>query len=378
MDRIAAISAVTLAIAVSVCVTAAAGEESQVTSSVVCGTCHRDIYAMWRSSSHASAVENVVFLDALHEIQASDPATGRLCLGCHAPLAETIRDPSLTQQATWEGVSCDTCHSIVSVELGRGGAKQVIDLGAVKRGPIKDAVSPAHEVVYSPLHTSALVCAGCHEFQNAEGTPIITTYSEWQQSAAGREGRSCQACHMRLTRADVVDPKVKRVTRSEVNLHEIPGGHSPTQLNKALSVSQAVSRRGDELTIEIVLANKGAAHAVPTGMPGRSVILALAVRTSDGRSFEERRTYGKTFRDSAGQLITREGRVFAPGVQLESDSRIRPDEQRTETFHFPVAAAATANASLKLRYEHDPGGAPENRTSLTFFTQNQVCPPESH
>jgi len=62
---------------------------------------------------------------------------------------------------------------------------------------------------------------------------------------------------------------------------------------------------------------------------------------------------------------------------LESDSRVKPDEQRTETFRFPVAAVATATVSLKLRYEHDPGGAAENRTSLTFFSQDRIVPPES-
>ncbi len=355
---------------------AATIENGQITSSVVCGTCHRDIYRMWRSSAHASAVESVVFLDALRDRERQDPGVTRLCLGCHAPFAELGGDLALKQQVTWEGVSCDACHSLTSVDLKPGGVTQVFAPGPVKRGPIRDAVSTGHEVAYSPLHTSALVCAGCHEFRNAEGTPIITTYSEWQDSSAGRRGTTCQSCHMGLTGADVVDPKVKRVAMSEVNLHEMPGGHSPAQLNKGLSISESTVRQGDDLTLEVRLTNKGAGHAIPTGMPGRRLILFVGVRTSDGKAFEEKRTYSKTFLDAGGQTIAGDGGVFTPGVRLATDSRIKPDEQRKETFHFPVPATATVTVNLKLHYEHVPGGAPENRTWITFYTQDRVYPPE--
>jgi Cytochrome c554 and c-prime len=346
-------------------------EDGQITPSVVCGTCHRDIYEMWQSSAHASAMRDVVFVEAYRETEAQDATTARLCLQCHAPLAGVNPDPGLTAQAAWDGVSCDACHSLVSVELAPGGARQTFEPGPVKRGPIKDAVSVGHETAYSPLHTSALVCAGCHEFHNAAGTPIITTYSEWRDSAAGREGKTCQACHMTVTRADVVDPKVQRVA-GNVNLHQMPGGHSLIQLNKAVAVAMNAAWQADGLAVTVQLTNKGAGHAVPTGMPGRRVILELSVRTSDGASFAEQRVYTKTFRDAEDRMITRDGPVFGHAVRLDSDSRIKPDEQRTETFVFPVSSGATANVVLKLHYEHVPTGGAENRTRFTFYSAERM------
>jgi cytochrome c554/c'-like protein len=374
-DRlVVALAAVTLA--ASSGLAASTIENGQITPSVVCGTCHRDIYQMWRASAHASAMEDVIFVDAYRDMEKHDAATAALCIRCHAPLAQVAGDQELVRQSTWDGVSCDACHGLVSVELAPGGARQVFDIGPVKRGPIRDATSVGHETAYSELHGSALLCAGCHEFQNAEGTPLITTFSEWKESGPGRSGVTCQSCHMGLTRAAVVDPKVKRVPIDRVNLHQMPGGHSLAQLNKALEVDASATRQGDRLALVVRVSNGGAGHAVPTGMPGRRVILGVTVHTSDGQSYEERRVYTKTFRDAHGDPIERDGFVFARGVRLDADTRIRAGEVRTETFSFPVSPGATAYASFRLHYEHAPTGGPENRTWITFYTADRTYLPD--
>jgi hypothetical protein len=365
MRVIAAVAAATVFATAAPCRSAPI-ENGQITPSVVCGTCHRDIYKMWRSSAHARAMD-VVFLEAYRDTEARDRTTARLCLGCHAPLTAVSPDPALAAQASWDGVSCDACHSLVSVETHPGGARQTFAPGPVKRGPIRDAVSIGHETAYSALHASALVCAGCHEFHNAEGTPIITTYSEWQASTASRDGKTCQSCHMTVTAAEVVDPKVARV-EERVNLHQMPGGHSLLQLNQALKVAMDATWRIEGLDLTVRLTNRGAGHAVPTGMPGRRVILAVEVLTTDGRSFEASRVYTKSFHDAEGKTITHDSGVFSPGVRLERDSRLAPDEERTESFVFPVAPEAGAHVSMRLHYEHVPTGGPENRTWLTFYT----------
>jgi hypothetical protein len=288
---------------------------------------------------------------------------------------DLTKDFGLQKKVSWEGISCDICHSLVSVRAEGPGNRLVVEPGPVKRGPIRDATSTGHEVLYSELHTQALVCAGCHEYSNPEGTAVMTTYSEWKGSESAKQGKTCQQCHMSRTQANVVDPRVKRLPVQGVNLHEMPGGHSLDQLHKALSVTFQPERKGDELLFDVRLANRGAGHSVPTGMPGRRVLLDLAVRTSDGKSFEEHKSYGKSFADSAGKTINRDSAYFAKGVRLESDSRIRPEEQRVERFRFPVAAAATAFVSVKLRYEHSPTGGPENRTSITFLSEERTLPP---
>ncbi len=347
-----------------------------IASSETCGECHKDIYRMWSASAHARAMEDEIFLDAFRETKASEgDDVARRCLACHAPLTAVNSDWNLAQKVTWEGVNCDVCHGMVSVDMSSATPRPVLDIGNVKRGPIKGAVSSAHEVEFSELHTSALACAPCHEGTTPDGVQLMTTYSEWKESSAAREGKNCQDCHMAKTKANVVDPKIARVADSEVNLHEVPGGHSLDQLHKALSVWLEPERQGDSLIVNVRLANKGAGHAVPTGMPGRRVILALGVREGTGQSFEEQRSYSKTFTDASGETITRDSKYFTKGVEFQSDTRIQADERRNERFAFPVPASATAYITLKLHYEHAPTGGPENRTWLTFYTENRTLPP---
>ena len=351
----------------------------QPSRSDVCGECHRDIYRMWRASAHAAAMEDPVFLDAYRETTARDGETaGRVCIRCHSPLVDTTGDFALERKVTWEGVSCEACHSLTAVELSSAGARLVFDVSRVKRGPIRDATSTGHEVAYSELHTTALACAGCHEYANPEGTPIMTTYSEWKSSGAAKTGKTCQTCHMGRTQADVVDPRILRAPEVEVNLHEVPGGHSLEQLNKALSASiLEPDRSGDRLDIRVRLANKGAGHAVPTGMPGRRVILRVQVDTSSGRSFSDQRVYEKVFTGADGKVIERGSGFFAPRVELDRDSRIRPDEQRVESFPFAVPAGDTAHVEVKLLYEHTPTQGDEGRTRLTFLSERRVVPPRT-
>lgn len=341
-----------------------------------CGSCHKDIHRMWRASAHAQAMEDPVFLETFRETVAREgEPLSRTCLACHAPLAEITGDLKLEEKTTWEGVSCDVCHSMTKVDLSAGRPRISFDLGAVKRGPIRDADSIAHEVAYSELHTSALGCAGCHEWVNTDGTPILSTYSEWQASGAAREGKACQACHMGKTRANVVDPRVKRTPHAEVNVHDVPGGHSLDQLHKALAVAIRPKREGNDLTLDVTLTNKGAGHAVPTGMPGRRVLLELTVQSSQGEAQRAERTYARAYVDAAGQPIRRDSAYFSPGVTLQGDTRLKADERRAESFRFEVPAAATAFVSLKLHYEHAPMGNEENRTFVTFFSEERTLPP---
>jgi hypothetical protein len=177
---------------------------------------------------------------------------------------------------------------------------------------------------------------------------------------------------MGRVRAAVVDPKVARVQHAEVNVHEVPGGHSLDQLHKALSVTVHPKHAGDSLRVEVRLTNKGAGHAVPTGMPGRRVVLDVRVRTSDGTTFEDSRIYERFFLDASGRRVTEASRYFTGGIRLESDSRIRADERRVETFSFPVSASATAYMTVRLNYEHAPMAQDEGRTLLTFYSESRT------
>ncbi|MBD3162636.1 MAG: hypothetical protein GF346_09725 [Candidatus Eisenbacteria bacterium] len=338
----------------------------------VCGECHRDIYTTWKASAHSRSLEDPTFLDAFRATEAREgDKTARLCLGCHAPMVTVNGDYALEQKTTWEGVSCDVCHSIVSVDLEGRPPGLELEIGSIKRGPIRDAESMHHEVVFSDLHTKSIACAGCHEYTNAEGTPLLTTYTEWKGSAAAQDGKTCQTCHMSLTAGNVVDPRVARVGEAEINLHEVPGGHSIQQLHKAFRVVIEPAREGDTLRVEVQIINRGAGHAVPTGMPGRRVILTVNARGYSGARFEEKRVYGKFFLDEEGDRIVHDSGYFAAGVRLESDSRIQPDETRVERFAFPIGAEVTTDLQVQLHYEHAPMGEEEPKTRLTFYSEKR-------
>jgi len=320
-------------------------------------------------------MEGAVFLTALQNAAENEGAeVARACLGCHAPLAETIRDTELTSKLAWEGVGCDVCHSVAAVDASGPNPRMVFDLGGPKRGPIRDAESSAHGVEYSDLHESSLICLGCHEYTNPQGDAILSTYSEWKASTAAAAGKNCQDCHMARTEANVVDPSVKRVTGVPVNLHEMPGGHSLGLLTGALRATVGFERRGDDLAVSVKIGNKGAGHAVPTGMPGRRLILAVTVRTKSA-TFEEKRVYTKLFADAAGDTITRDGGCFAPGARLLADTRLQSGEQRTESFAFRVPASESASISMKVHYEHSPTGRPEDRTWLTVLSEDRLVRP---
>ena len=359
----------------SLAVTGAVAGDTPWTTSDACAACHRDIYRVWRESRHGEALEQPFFLDAFRETESTrDAELAQLCLTCHAPMAGIIGDKKLEQKISWEGVTCDYCHGLVSVEMTESGPRTQVEISDVKRGPIRGAESTSHEVAYSELHTQSIVCAPCHEFVNRQGVPILTTYTEWQQSGAARRGDGCQTCHMALTEADVVDPRIKRSAQALVNLHEMPGAHTIQQLLRALSVTIEPSRRDDQLDLRVGLANRGAGHAVPTGMPGRRIVLHVEVKAAR-ETQEDRRVYGKQFQNAAGQTVDHVADYFAGGVRLESDTRIRADEERVESFRFPVPPDATATVNVRLIYEHVPRGEGQERESLVFYSERKLIRP---
>jgi hypothetical protein len=159
-----------------------------------CGSCHRAIHEAWKLSSHSQAMESRLFQDALESAETEFGAPARkVCLNCHAPLAALTGDLALSRKTSWEGVTCDFCHSIRSITMGGANPRAEIKLTLVKTGPLKDAVSGAHATEFSPAHVSSSLCATCHEYKNAGGFPVLTTYSEWQNSRYAKEGVECQS-----------------------------------------------------------------------------------------------------------------------------------------------------------------------------------------
>ena len=93
-------------------------------------------------------------------------------------------------------MTCDYCHSVKSIQVQGNTARATVGFDGTKTGPLGDAIAPEHGTAFSEVHTTSLICAPCHQYENPQGFAVLTTYSEWEQSSQGRDGVNCQECHM--------------------------------------------------------------------------------------------------------------------------------------------------------------------------------------
>lgn len=339
----------------------------------VCGNCHRAIHDAWKTSSHAHAMDSRLFQDVLELAEADLGHSARkVCLGCHAPLAAPTGDLALLKKSSWEGVTCDYCHSITAISTSGPNAKAILTTSGTKSGPLQDAPSPAHGTVYSAIHTSSLLCSTCHEYRNASGFAVLTTYTEWKNSRYAKEGKQCQSCHMYRVAGEVVDPLIQRSADLKINLHQMPGSHSLEQLTSAVRAQMTAVREGDKLRVTVDVTNQKAGHYLPTGSPLRQLVLEVRADTYSGKHFTQERVYARKIADQHGAPIEREHFAFIRGSKVLSDTRLAPDEKRSETFVFPLAVRDQAQIKATFWYYYSPLARTESEKRITFLTLNRL------
>ncbi|MBI1999738.1 MAG: hypothetical protein HYY88_07750 [candidate division NC10 bacterium] len=321
---------------------------SGFTSSQVCGTCHQDIFAMWKGSKHARAFENPIFAAAYRDLQREGGDARRLCLRCHAPIAGITGDLEAQQIITREGVTCDFCHSVAGVAIRDTDSPFVVEVGGPKRGPKVGASSAAHAIQPSILHKSSRLCGGCHEFRNPEGLTTISTFSEWRASSYPAELRACQDCHF-LPVNGRSTVQTGNPVGSRIPDHRLQ--RSQEQLRDAvkLDVPQVI-READRAVVRVAIRNTGSGHAVPTGHPSRRLLLKVEVRSAGSGSIlgEATRTYQKQLLDGSGRVLVRDAELMR--ARNVSDNRIAPHEVRTETFTFSIPPGEAVRVRAEVEY----------------------------
>ncbi len=367
--------AITVAIVLALTTAAAAAGKLPVPASAeLCGRCHRAIHDSWATSAHANAMTSPNFIDALDAAENEYGVEARqVCLGCHAPASALLDDKDLARKVSWEGVTCDYCHSMREVKQDGPNPKAVVQFGTVKSGPSKDSSSPAHGTAYSSVHTSALLCAVCHEYKNAGGFSVVTTYSEWKDSPSGKGDLECQQCHMELVRGSVVEPRVRRESSHLVNLHAMPGSHSVSQLNKAVTAKLTAKRNGMTIDVSVKVKNEGAGHFLPTGSPMRQMILEVRVTSAGVTVASEQRIYTRLLADADGKTIEKEYVAFLKAAKVVSDTRLAPDETRLESFTFRVPAGRSARVEAIFYYFH-AATDPEKGDRIKFLNLSKNLP----
>lgn len=288
-----------------------------------CGECHNGPFSDWSSSSHARASRSPLYVAMRGQTDAAS------CDPCHAPLAQKV-DP--LEPVAGEGVTCEVCHSITDVKEHPARASMTFALeDNVKRGPIcggKD--NYFHKMGCSPLHSESRVCAGCHHWTlslpGGGELPIFTEHDEWKRSTYAASSIPCQDCHM-PTSVDEVAPGWSKKVRTAN--HGFMGDADELRRH-ALTMSIRVEDKGGKLNAAIELVNSAAGHKVPTGLPGRQIVLAVRVIDKAGRSVEQAsRAYGRVLVSEAGAEVP-----FYAAQREVSDTRISPGEARRETFVF--------------------------------------------
>ena len=177
---------------------------------------------------------------------------------------------------------------------------------------------------------------------------------------------------MPLVLAKVVDPKVKRVENSFVNLHSMPGGHSKMQLAKSLRLRiMELDQEGSSLKVRVQVTNIGAGHMVPTGSPSRSILLTVGVSTADGKLAEDEKIYKREVVDEEGNPIPTDSQLFLYGASIASDTRFAPGEERIEDFEFSVVEDENLEITAGLTYLYSPHNRLETETRIPFFSETR-------
>jgi tetratricopeptide (TPR) repeat protein len=194
-----------------------------------CGHCHQEAYRQWRQSVHSNSFRAPWYLKNVNMlIDEKGVQFSRHCEGCHNPIALLSGDLSqgMPKKRPFadEGVTCSTCHSIVSTDpTGTGSyvmgvpAVLVDEAGKPIPGTVSDAEILAHldrhsAAVMRPLYQTAEFCAACHKaaiprsLDDYKWLRAISLYDEWQAASFTKQSplpfyrkdsvSTCQTCHM--------------------------------------------------------------------------------------------------------------------------------------------------------------------------------------
>jgi hypothetical protein len=351
----------------------------------VCAGCHVEIHAAWSTSMHAFAWADPWYqADLTRAHRETSGTTDMLCGPCHAPVAaRTGQLPPIDgrkfDETSRQGVSCDFCHTVSGVEKAFN-VGHVSAPGPVKRGPREDAEPMFHDVAFSDLHTRAEFCGACHAVVHpATGVRIIDTYDDWKDNPYGKEGVTCQQCHMTPTPGVGRSPGQSAVMgpeREHVAFHAFAGGSAFVQAQRGnaeqaerarevlraaarMDVAGAVGEQGLlELTVDVH--NVGAGHKIPTGTTYiRKMWLEVTVSDAEGKVVfgsghvgEGNRVDPKAvffrllFLDGKGQLTAKSWEATAIGY----DRRIAAKGSDREVYRIELPGRGEYDVRTRLMY----------------------------
>jgi hypothetical protein len=388
-----------------------------VYSAFDCSGCHSDYneawepYSRWSASMMAQAARDPVFYAGMAIANQDAAFAGEFCMRCHIPGGwlmghSTPPDGSAIENSDFEGVTCHFCHrmvdpvyrpgvspaadqQILAALTAPGGpgippnphtANYIVDPSDRRRGPFDLGEFYYHDWLRSPFHTTANLCATCHDVSNPaftrqpDGTyalnaldtphptfskldefPVERTYSEWSQSDFGRgpvnmggrfggnqlEVSTCQDCHMSSITGEgcALSPP----QREDLPQHNFNGGNTwvlravrslypddqtaltAQKVDDSIERAAEMLRRASDLQLSVVggrlnvrIVNESG-HKLPTGY-------------SEGR----RMWINVRFLDAQGGLVAERGRYDIATATLNTT------DTKVYEGHMGVDAAVSA------------------------------------
>jgi hypothetical protein len=343
-----------------------------------CGNCHDEIYREWAASGHSRSANGRRFRN-LYEgtdwngangvgwgLLNEHPDGAGVCASCHAPATPALGPGQLDLRelcgVALQGVHCDYCHKVAGLGDGTMGLthgrfnlrllRPQPDAGQLFFGPLDDV--DRGEDAYQPLYHDSRYCASCHE-GIVFGVHVYSTYSEWQQSPAAREGKQCQDCHMnptgQMTNFAPGHGGIERDPKTLAN-HRFFDGSQADMLRRCVRVSAQARREGGQVRAEVRSAVEGVGHRVPTGFIDRHLLLIVEGLGAGGEvvaadagprlpAVAGRELAGQPGRLFAKLLKDLDGHSPAPfwNADLEPiDTRLSPNQTDVSRYTFPAGA----------------------------------------
>lgn len=331
----------------------------------LCAACHGAVVDEWRTSMHAQAhhdADPIYGAMRAFRMEKQGPGLATKCAQCHGP-----RDPGHPDGAVARtGVGCAACHAIGAIDTDGGKRKGA---GAftwssppVLRGPndvAADAAAPHGVGPAAPwIADGRTLCLACHgEMRNPQGAPTCQTGAEY---AEGAGDTPCTGCHM----PEVEGPSGAASTRASHRSHAFLGPHHLwREAGDAgfLAGAVAIEGRLEGGSLVATLRNT-TQHAMPTGFPGRLVIVRATGFDAAGdavwRNFETDPVAEDPDAVLRKVYVDDQGEPTMPpfAARLEADTRLAPGEARDLRWAVP---GAVVRAELALVYRLLPPPAAE-------------------
>ncbi|MGZ9234231.1 MAG: hypothetical protein ACXW4E_01785 [Anaerolineales bacterium] len=258
------------------------------------------------------------------------PVSNGNCAFCHVPAAlpGTRQEMDLSMlisgsqghhvDAITEGVTCDVCHKVTDVLVGKNQLPYDDRPGVLSMSILRPSLAPqfnsgplAYQSIPDenflntnpnamnskrtcyPVFSESKFCAPCH-YGKFANTLIYGSYQEWLDGPYSKpEGyRSCQDCHMlgqeQIANTLPSDRDACSLTNAKFNFShnmmryeqdpENPSREIPTMVQKAAQVSLELKLEGGQIKVKVTVQNTGAGHKFPTDSPLRHLILLVEAR----------------------------------------------------------------------------------------------------